>query len=521
MVDKWSLPQSPTASFVDQLKGSRPQLDLDSDPGLEALPDESLFANIDEVVDRIRKAMYNNEPLVIFGHDDPDGITSTYILYQFFNSCGYQRHNYYIPNRNTTSHGIQDDFVEYVRREGYKLVITVDNGIASYGGVEKLNAMGCDTLIVDHHLIQPDQLPRAFAVLNPQLPQCAYPFKALAGVGVVLMLIRYLGRLLDHKIPASAYFWTAVGSIADKMPMIGLNRLLVRHVIKHWSEVNDPSIEFLLRNFNRVSSDMDVFNFIVYASRVIANGREDGGQHMGMRFLLQMGDEKAVLFQTLEVQKKQWEGELNRVFGFLDTITAGFDGNAFIYYDDEDVIPYNLLGTASTYVVSNFGIPTIMLKHHNGNMVCEGRCGDGFNMVEAFTRCKDHLLQFGGHTRAAGFTMDAASYDAFLECYNDYLSQNQQREEIAPLHQIDVLARPEDLSLANWNYIQQLLPFGMQNPEPLLMLQSTTLLSLQQHYQIEYNSVNIPSSKELDIIFHWKSPGSIRVMDYKLRPPGN
>ena len=117
--------------------------------------------------------------------------------------------------------------------------------------------------------------------------------------------------------------------------------------------------------------------------------------------------------------------------------------------------------------------------------------------------------------------MNAASYDAFLECYNDYLSQNQQREEIAPLHQIDVLARPEDLSLANWNYIQQLLPFGMQNPEPLLMLQSTTLLSLQQHYQIEYNSVNIPSSKELDIIFHWKSPGSIRVMDYKLRPPGN
>jgi len=299
--------------------------------------------------------------------------------------------------------------------------------------------------------------------------------------------------------------------------MIGLNRLLVRHVIKHWQDVNDPSIEFLLRNFNRVSSDMDVFNFMVYTSRVIANGREDGGQHMGMRFLLQMGDEKAELFQTLEEQKKKWEGELNRIFGFLDTITSGFEGNAFIYYDDEDVIPYNLLGTASTYVVSKFGIPTIMLKHHNGNMVCEGRCGDGFNMVEAFTRCKDHLLQFGGHIRAAGFTMDPASYDDFLECYNDYLGQSQQRGETGPVHQIDVLARPEDLNMANWEYMNDLLPFGMQNPEPLLMLSGTSLSALQQHYQIEYNSVNIPSAKELDIIFHWKSPGSIRIMDFAIR----
>lgn len=518
MVDKWSLPQSPTASFIDQLKQSRPHVDLGSDPELDALPDESLFANIDIVADRIRKAMYNNEPLVIFGHDDPDGITSTYILYQFFNSCGYQRHNYFIPNRNTESHGIQDSFVEYVRREGFKLVITVDNGIASYDGVERLNSLGCDTLIVDHHLVQPEQLPRAYSVLNPQLPQCGYPFKALAGVGVVLMLIRYLGRLLDHVIPTSAYFWTAVGSIADKVPMIGLNRLLVRHVMKHWRQVNDPSIEFLLRNFNRVSSDMDVFNFIVNTSRLIANGREGGGQHMAMRFLLQMGDEKADLFQTLEDQKKKWEGELNRVFGFLDTITAGFDGNAFIYYDDEDVIPYNLLGTASTYVVSNFGIPTIMLKHHNGNMVCEGRCGDGFNMVEAFTRCKEHLLQFGGHTKAAGFTMNPSSYDAFLECYNEYLSQKQQRDGTSPLHQIDVLAAPEDLSAGNWELMQMLLPYGMQNPEPLLMIRDTSLAALQQSFQLEYNSVNIPPSKALDILFHWKSPGSIRIMDFALRP---
>ncbi|NLK50213.1 MAG: DHH family phosphoesterase [Candidatus Cloacimonetes bacterium] len=515
MVEHWILPPKPEAGFWEQLSGSRPQLDMESEPGLEDLPDESLFANIDEVAQRILRAMYNNEPLVIFGHDDPDGITSTYILYQFFNSCGYQKHNYYIPNRNIDSHGIQDSFVDYVRQHGYSVVITVDNGIASYEGVEKLKELGCDTLIVDHHLIQPEQLPKAFAILNPQLPECDYPFKPLAGVGVVLMLIRYLGRLLEHEIDYSAYFWTAVGSIADKVPMLGLNRLIVRNVMRLWYEIQDSSVEFLMRNYSRISSEMDMFNFLTYASRLIANGREANGQHAGLRFLLRVGDEKVDLFQNLEGMKKKWEGELNRVFTFVDVITSGFEGRAFIYFDDEDVIPYHLLGTAASYIVSNFGIPAILFKIHNEKMVCEGRCGEGFNIVDAFAYCKEHLLQFGGHPRAAGFTMEPGSYDAFLECYNEFLTQNLKQDQAEPPAQVDAVVGAEDLTYQNWELYQKLLPFGIQNPEPLLLVQKTTLAALQNQFQLEYNSVNMPPAQQLDVVIHWKGPANIRVMGYK------
>ncbi len=515
----WKLPDDEQAEFIEQLRKSRPQINLDSAAGLDDLPDESLFANIEVLADRIQRAMYTNEPLVIFGHDDPDGVTGTYILHDFFNSVGYQKHEYYIPNRNLWPHGIQDDFVEYVRQNGFTLAIVVDNGISSREGVEQLKSLGCDTLIVDHHLIQPQQLPDAFGIMNPRLPECRYPFKDLAGVGVALMLIRHLGKLLEHEVSGSAYFWTAVGSIADKVPMVGINRIILRYVIENWPLMRDPSIDFLLRNFKRLNDEMDIFDFISNTSRLIANGREAGGQHMAMRFLLQMGDEKAQLFEALEQEKRQWESELNRIFGYLDTILADFEARAFIYFDDEDIIPYNFLGTASTYVVSSLNIPAIMIKYHNDNMVCEGRCPDGFNMVDAFAHCKEHLIQYGGHAKAAGFSMKPEQYDDFLSCYNEYLDLNLKSVEPPPRFEVDAVIRLEDLHFANWQNLLKLLPYGIHNPEPLLLARGVDVNTLMSKMTLEYNNINLPRGKKIDMVFHWRNRQSVRVMDYVLREP--
>jgi single-stranded-DNA-specific exonuclease len=515
-----SAPDSISDEFLKQLISRRKLDPWELKATLEDLPDEGLLANIEQVADRIRRAMFTNEPLIIFGHDDPDGITSTYILYQFFNSCGYQRHRYYIPNRNLEPHGIQKSFVDHVREGGYSLVVTVDNGIASYDGVAGLNQLGCDVIITDHHLIQPEQLPPAQAILNPQLPQCQYPYKSLAGVGVVLMLIRYLGRILDHPVPLSAYFWNAVGSIADKVPMTGVNRILVRHVLDNIHSLNDPSVEFLLRNYSRVSNRTDAFNFIQNTSRLIANGREPGGQHTAMRFLLQMGDEKASLFENLERQKNVWESELNRVFSFLDTVSTGFSGNAFVYFDDEDVIPYNLLGTASTYMVHRLGIPAIMLKIHNGKMVCEGRCTDGFNMVEAFTHCRQHLVQYGGHAKAAGFSMEPHDYDGFLECYSDYLASRNIKPSPEDHTDADACLQLADFNHRNWMDLEQLLPFGQQNSEPVILVRNTSLSQLQNLFTIDYNSTSIPMGKTGDVYLQWKNPQGVRILAFQEKKAG-
>lgn len=477
---------------------------------IDDLPDESLFANIQSIAVRIRKAIYNNEPLVIFGHDDPDGITSTYILYQYLSSCGCQRHSYYIPNRNIETHGIQQRFIDFVQAGGHKLVITVDNGISAFQGVEQLNALGCDVIITDHHLIQADLIPRAYSIMNPQLPYCKYPFKALAGVGVALMLIRYLAKEWEHPIDSASYFWAAVGSLADKVPMQGLNRIIVRHVLEHFEEVQDQTVQFLLRNYSRVSTATDVFSFLSYTSRIIANGREEGGNHTGLRFILQLSDAKASLFEDLEKQKNGWERELNRVFGFLDTLAVDFVGNFFVYYDDDDVIPYALLGTASTYIVNRLGIPTIMLKHHNGNTVCEGRCSDGFNMVNAFTYCKSHLKQFGGHAKAAGFTMEPSEYDAFLQCFNYYLGEHFIAQDAKAALLYDTECKLVEMNPATWQKLELLLPWGQQNPEPSLLVRAINYADISG-WNMDGGSLHLPKERRVDCLLTWRGPAQIRI----------
>lgn len=501
-----------------QLLISRQIPEEELEASLDQLPDEALFANIDAVAARIKEAMYHNEPLIIFGHDDPDGITSTYILYQFLNSCGYQKHDYYIPNRNLEPHGIQAGFIDYVRQGKYTLVITVDNGISAYDGVKKLNELGCDVIITDHHLVQPEMLPPAYTILNPQLANCAYPFKQLAGVGVVLMLIRYLGRIWDHPVHPSFYFWAAIGSLADKVPMIGVNRIIVRHVLENFKEIQDDTVEFLLRNYNRINSMSDIFNFLQNTSHLIANGREPNGQHTALRFMLQLSDAKAKLFQDLEAQKNCWERELNRVFSFLDTLGADFVGKYFVYYDDEDVIPYVLLGTAATYIVNKLHLPTIMLKHHNGDTVCEGRCQEGFNMVEAFTFCKKHLKQFGGHPHAAGFTMPPENYDIFLECFNTYLEENYHppNSQDTKIWEAEIAA--EDLNESNWRKLEVLLPWGQMNQEPVVMIRNATKQKLLGYVSLDNGGTDFPNNHHVDVVGVWKSQGLLKVISWKEIP---
>lgn len=479
---------------------------------LDDLPDEKLLANIEAAAGRIHEAIYSNEPVIIFGHDDPDGITSSYILYSFLTSIGFQRHSCYIPNRNLEPHGIQENFINHVKQGGYKLVITVDNGISADEGVRKLNELGCDVIITDHHLIQPDKLPEAYAIVNPQLSYCEYPFKQLAGVGVALMLIRYLAKQWNHSLDPACYFWAAVGSIADKVPMIGLNRTIVRYVLENFEAVQDQTVQFLLRNYRRISSPTDLFNFILNVSRLIANGREAGGQHTALEFMIQISDAKASLFETLEKQKNLWESELNRVFGFLDTLAVDFVGSFFVYYDEDGVIPYPLLGTAASYIVSRLHIPTIMLKHHNELTVCEARCSDGFNMVEAFSHCKEHIIQFGGHPKAAGFTMKPDAYDCFVECFHDYVNENFIPPDEDAEIPFDAQCTLNEMDADTWQDLESLLPWGQKNPEPVLKITELKSADLSGNWNLDNSSLHLPRGSKQDCIAMWRGSNQLRIL---------
>jgi single-stranded-DNA-specific exonuclease len=511
----WEISTDKDKSILEQVLQARGLAEESLGQGLDELPDEALLANIEKAAERVREALYKNEPLVIFGHDDPDGVTSTYILYRFLNSLGYQKHHYYIPNRIIEHHGIQQSFIDFVKAGKYPLVITVDNGISSNTGVEKLNELGCDVIVTDHHLIQPDSLPKAYAIVNPQLEESQYPFKMLAGVGVTLMFIRYLGRMLEHPVNPALYFWAAIGSIADKVPMTGINRIIVRYVLENWDSIGDNTKDFLQRNHNRVSSITDKTNFLQYCCRLIANGREADGQHLAMKFLMQRSDEKVRLFQLLEEEKNGWEGALNSVFKLVDTLMDEYTGEAFIYYDDEDLIPYTLLGTAATYVVNNLGIPAIFLKKRNDAMVCEGRCNHSFNMVEAFTFCKESLIQFGGHAKAAGFTMLPENYNNFIELFHLFLRNHS--DSLAGGHplRIDAITGSDSISNRFWYDIDILLPYGQENPEPVILVTNCRIGQLAERFSFDNSSISVPVDVIWDIAIQLKGANLVKILDYR------
>ncbi len=519
MTKQWDKQTSPDLPIISQMMQSR-NLSLEElSKTLDDLPDESLLANIEIVAERIREALYSNEPLVIFGHDDPDGITSSYVLYRYLESCGYQKHHYFIPNRNLEHHGIQSSFLEFVKKGKYPLVITVDNGISGYAGIESLNELGCDVLVTDHHLIQPDQIPKAYAILNPQLPDSEYPFIMLAGVGVVLMLIRYLSKLLEHPVEPALYFWTAIGSIADKVPMTGVNRLIVRHVIDNWDGVRDNTIDFLLRNYNRITSVADKCGFMQYCCRLIANGREQNGEHIAMKFLLELSDEKVRLFQLLEEEKINWEAALNNVFKLIDTLMEDYDGQAFIYYDDEDLIPYSLLGTAATYVVNNLNIPTILLKNRHNVLVCEGRCTNSFNMMDAFNFCKESLIQYGGHAKAAGFTMQPDKYNSFIDLFHEFFKLHEESIKKPNVLKIDAIIMPPQISNKIWHDLDIFMPYGQENTEPVILINNCTIEQLSDRFSLDNCSISIPPGVEWDIVIQLKGVNLIKILDYQASLP--
>jgi single-stranded-DNA-specific exonuclease len=512
----WDISTDRSKPLLEQILQSRGLTEKDLHLTIEDLPDEALLPNIEKVAERIREALYNNEPMVIFGHDDPDGITSTYVLYRYLTTLGYQKHHYYIPNRIIEHHGIQQSFIDFVKAGSYPLVITVDNGISSSWGVEMLNEIGCDVIITDHHLIQPDSLPKAYAVLNPQLSDSQYPYNMLAGVGVVLMLIRYLSKMLEHPVNPALYFWVAVGSIADKVPMTGVNRIIVRHVLDNWQKIGDNTKDFLQRNHNRISTATDKTGLLQYCCRLIANGREPDGQHLALKFMIQRSDEKVRLFQLLEEEKNGWEGALNNVFKLVDTLLDDFTGEAFIYYDDEDLIPYTLLGTAATYVVNNLGIPALFIKKRNDVMVCEGRCTNSFNMVEAFNSSKKNLIQYGGHAKAAGFTMLPEKYNDFILQFNQFLREHNELSKTGTSLHIDAVIDFCALNGKVWYETEILIPYGQENPEPIILVTGCKIGQLMERFSIDNRSISVPTDPIFNIAIQLKGSNLIKILDYKL-----
>jgi len=513
----WEIEESSDDPPLESILTKRDLAETYKDKTLDLLPDENLFKDIHIAVKRIFSAIRYDEKIVIFGHDDPDGTTSTYILYNYLKKVGATNLDYYIPNRLVDNHGIQKSFVKFVRKGGYKLIVTVDNGITSFEGVKMLRDLGCDVIITDHHLLKPEGAPHCKAVVNPKQADCEYPFDMPAGVGVALMLVRNIYQYCRNKgiiveePNENFYFWTAVGSITDKVPLVGVNRLLIKYVIDNFYKLHDPVIDSLKAEFGMLGSDAKIMEFMTYAGLLIMGGRDINGNHLAMDFLLSQEDETKVILAELLSLKKDNEQDVQAVVKFVDSLIKDYEGNGFIYYDAEDQIPYKLLGYAASHTTTKLMIPALFLKKKDNQILCEGRCGSGFSILEAYSYCSDTLTQFGGHVKAAGFTMIPENLNEFIFQFNGFLQMSDESIKKNMTIKVDTSISLKDLTKDLWNQLQELQPFGMGNPSPIFHLKATKA-------DVEKKGLQIIGIKHhckiAEIIFHWTEFDKISVIDY-------
>ncbi len=481
------------------------------------LPDHSLLKDINIAAERIIEAVQQKEKIIIYGHDDVDGITATYILYDFLEKMGSQNHFYYIPNRLIDNHGIQQNFIDKIKEEKFNLVITVDGGVSCRDAIEEIVELGCDVIVTDHHIVQEDLLPPALAIVNPKQKDCKYPFEMIAGVGVTYFLIKKIAEITGIIDDRNYLFWVAVGSISDKVPLLEVNRILVKEVLDTWSTFDDSTLYKLSPYLKPGINYSQRMNNIHHIIKLLSNGREKNGEHKSMKLLVTHDKEKDMIIAEMQNLQKNQEIRLDGIRRYIRTKIPQKLENFFVFRDLEHQIPFELLGYSASCITKKHRIPVIFIKNKNGIAVGEARGTNGFNLVDAFTYCSEHLIQYGGHAKAAGFTMRSNEVDKFIEKFEEYIKQNQMVIEENKRIDIDAVISSGELDKFN-EYIQMdynlLQPFGQGNPEPKFLL--IDFLPERDVHRMKFNKMDNKMEPEVpyNIVFTFKD-SSFRFIDYR------
>lgn len=514
---RWSYKHSDGETILDQIRENRKINESFLNSSMNDIPESSLLKDIERASQRILKAVQNKEKILIYGHDDVDGITSSYLLYDFLEKLGSQNHFYYIPNRMFDEHGIQQNFIDKVKDENFNLVITVDGGGSSKSATEKIMKNGCDVIITDHHIVLESLLPPALAIVNPKQADCDFPFEMLAGVGVVFFLIKHISETTGIEFDRNYLFWVAVGSISDKVPLVGINRIFVKEVLDNWSTFDDDTLYKLSPYLEPGINYSQRMNNIHYMIKLLSNGRGRKGRHKSMEMLTTHNKEKDVVIAKMQNQKEKYEEKLDNIRRYIRTKIPPVFGNYFVFRDLDHQIPFELLGYSASIISNKHKIPVIFIKNKNGIAVGEARGTDGINLVDAFTYCRDHLIQYGGHAEAAGFTIRSNEVENFVIKFNEFIEQKLQIIDENRRLDIDAVINSRDLEKFN-EYLKMdynlLQPFGEGNPEPKFLLIDYLPQRDVQRIQFKKLENKIKPEVPYNIVFTFKD-SAFRYIDFR------
>lgn len=446
-------------------------------PRLGELPDPSTLADLDKAAERIADALAAGDRIALYGDYDVDGVTSTALLASFLRSEGADP-RLYIPKRLTEGYGLNGDAVDVLAAEGIQLLVTLDCGITASREIARANAHGIDCIVVDHHRCPPE-LPEAFATLNPQRADCGYPDKGLAAVGVCFTLLCGLRRVLRDRgwygqpgrtEPNLRRYLdlVALGTIADMVPLSGVNRTLAWYGVEELKAGRRPGLRALM-DVSRIRAARCSSSDVGFrlGPRINAAGRLSDAT-VGVRLLLAEDMAEArPLAETLDVangQRQQIESDVFR--GALAQVEAFGEAlpPAFVLYDDS--WHPGVVGIVASKIVERFDRPTIIIGE-GGRGSC--RTARNVHLYDAIRDVSDHLQKFGGHRAAAGLTIEASRIDAFRADFVARVEADDGSGDDAPTLTYDDELEPSLFRREFAESLMRLQPFGNGNPEPLFM----------------------------------------------------
>lgn len=448
-------------------------------PTPDQLHSPFLMYRMEKVVERIRVAMERDEQIWIFGDYDVDGTTAASLLINTFRHLDYPVQPY-IPNRFDEGYGLNKKAIGKLKKRGCDLLITVDCGITSIEEVEFANSLGIDVIITDHHQPPPGALPPAIGVITPKMPESEYPFDGLAGVGLAFKLAHGLmgGGNLDPFLQSQLDL-VALGTVVDMAPLTGENRVLSSLGLVELNKRERPGLKALCDVANYSDNKLIVGYTLgfVLGPRINAVGRMDAASKV-VELLTTESYEKAIpIAEEMETHNQKRQEVQHQI---QEQATAKIEKNRD-HVEKKGLVVYDkdwhqgVLGIVAARLLNQYNRPVFVLSVEGDKASGSGRCIEGMNLADSLNACSDLLVKHGGHQAAAGLTIETENIDEFAIRFNQYVCDHLSDEDLIPRLKIDLEAQSSYLTLQAIEELQQLEPFGENNPAPHLMMRNLRL----------------------------------------------
>lgn len=439
-------------------------------PQLADLINPFLMKDMDLAVDRLNDAMGRKERIMVYGDYDVDGCTAVALVYKFLQQF-YSNIDYYIPDRYDEGYGVSKKGIDHAQETGVKLIIILDCGIKAIDEIAYAKSLGIDFIICDHHV--PDEvMPPAVAILNPKRPDDSYPFKHLSGCGVGFKFMQAFAK--NNSIPFSRLIplldFCAVSISADIVPVTDENRILAFHGLKQLNQNPSVGLKAIIDICNLNGRDISMSDIVFkIGPRINASGRMENGKESVD--LLVEKDFASALRQAKHIDEyneqrkdidKQMTEEANQIVAKLESQKHH---SSIVLYDEN--WKKGVIGIVASRLTEIYFRPTVVLTRDGEFATGSARSVTGFDVYSAIKSCRDLLVNFGGHTYAAGLTLRWDDIKKFRERFQKYVDLHIEPEQTEPVLDIDAIIDFKDITKRLHADLKKFSPFGPGNAKPM------------------------------------------------------